>query len=195
MKMKKTGIILIGVAVVIAIWLFSGYNGMVEKEEAATTSLSNIEAAYQRRADMLPQLVKTVKAYAKHEKETFENVAKARNLATQIHLDSENLTPEKLAKFDAAQNQIAQALSRLISITENYPELKANENFRSLQVQIEGTENRINEARRDYNAKVQAYNTSIRRFPNTIVAGLFGFEKMAKFEASAGAEKAPDLDI
>ncbi|MDD7273484.1 MAG: LemA family protein [Prevotella sp.] len=193
--MKKTGIILIGVAVVIAIWLFSGYNGMVEKEEAATTSLSNIEAAYQRRADMLPQLVKTVKAYAKHEKETFDNVAKARNLATQIHLDGENLTPEKLAKFDAAQNQIAQALSRLISITENYPELKANENFRSLQVQIEGTENRINEARRDYNAKVQAYNTSIRRFPNTIVAGLFGFEKMTKFEASAGAEKAPDLDI
>lgn len=193
--MKKSVWIIIGLVGIILVWLFSGYNGMVDKEEVATTALSNVEAAYQRRADMLPQLAKVVKAYAKHERETFESVTKARNAATQIHLNTDDLTPEKMAQFEAAQGQVAQALSRLIAVAEAYPDLKASENFQSLQIQIEGTENRINEARRAYNTAVEDYNKSVRRFPNTIVAGVFGFDKMTKFQAAAGTEKAPDLDI
>lgn len=192
---NKTLLIVIGVVLIIGLWLFSGYNGMVDKEEAATTALSNIEAAYQRRADMMPQLAKIVKAYAKHEKETFEAVTKARNAATQIHLDANNLTPESIQKFETAQSQLAQAFSRLIAVAESYPELKANANFLALQKQEEGTENRINEARRKYNESVQDYNRTIRHFPNSLIAHLFGFDKMAKFQSAKGAEKAPDLDI
>ena len=186
--MKKGLIICLAVIAVLVIWIFSGYNGMVSKQETATTALSNVEASYQRRADMMPQL-------AKNERETFEQVAKARNAATQVHLDASNLTEEKLKQYEAAQNQLAQAMSRLIAVSERYPELKASENFRALQVQEEGTENSINEARRQYNDAVQDYNVSIRRMPNAIIAGMFGFNKMAKFEAQPGAEKAPDLDI
>lgn len=192
---NKTLLIVIGVVLIIGLWLFSGYNGMVDKEEAATTALSNIEAAYQRRADMMPQLAKIVKAYAKHEKETFEAVTKARNAATQIHLDANNLTPESIQKFETAQSQLAQAFSRLIAVAESYPELKANANFLALQKQEEGTENRINEARRKYNESVQDYNRTIRHFPNSLIAHLFGFDKMVKFQSAKGAEKAPDLDI
>ena len=144
---------------------------------------------------MLPNLTKTVKAYAKHEKETFEAVTKARTEATQIKLDAESLTPEKLAAFQKAQGDVAAAFGRLMAIAENYPELKASENFKDLQVQLEGTENRINEARQKYNKAVQAYNQSVRTMPNVLVAGIFGFEKMSKFEAAEGSEKAPDLDI
>ncbi|GAB6981918.1 LemA family protein [Prevotella dentasini] len=192
---NKTLWILVAVLVVVGMWAFSGYNGMVDKEEEATTALSNVQAAYQRRADMMPQLAKIVKAYAKHERETFEQVTKARNAATQIHLDASNLTPEKLKQYEAAQNQVAQAFSRLIAVSERYPELKASENFKSLQIQEEGTENRINEARRKFNESVQAYNQTVRHFPNSMLAGIFGFNKMAKFEAASGAENAPDLDI
>ncbi len=187
--------ILIAILVVIGLWAVSSYNGMVGKQEGATTALSNVEAAYQRRADMMPQLVKIVKGYAKHERETFEEVTRARNAATQVHLDVSNLTPEKLRQYEAAQNQVAQAFSRLIAVSERYPELKASENFKSLQIQEEGTENRINEARRKFNEAVQEYNLTVRRFPNSLLAGIFGFSKMTKFEAVAGAEKAPDLDI
>lgn len=192
---NKTLLIIIGIVLIIGLWLFSGYNGMVDKEESATTALSNIEAAYQRRADMMPQLAKIVKAYAKHEKETFEAVTKARNAATQIHLDANNLTPESIQKFETAQSQLAQAFSRLIAVAESYPELKANANFLALQKQEEGTENRINEARRKYNESVQDYNRTIRHFPNSLIAHLFGFDKMVKFQSAKGAEKAPDLDI
>lgn len=192
---NKTLLIVIGVVLIIGLWLFSGYNGMVDKEESATTALSNIEAAYQRRADMMPQLAKIVKAYAKHEKETFEAVTKARNAATQIHLDANNLTPESIQKFETAQSQLAQAFSRLIAVAESYPELKTNANFLALQKQEEGTENRINEARRKYNESVQDYNRTIRHFPNSLIAHLFGFDKMVKFQSAKGAEKAPDLDI
>jgi LemA protein len=191
--MKKGLLILIAAIVVIVVWAFSGYNGMVEKQESATTALSNVEASYQRRADLIPQLAKTVKAYAKHEKETFEEVTKARNMASQIHLDANDLTPEKMQQYEAAQNQLANAFSKLIAVAEAYPELKASENFKSLQVQLEGTENRINEARRKYNESVQTYNVAIRRMPNALIAGVFGFDKMTKFEAANGAEKAPDL--
>ena len=193
--MKKSTIIIIGVIVIAVLWCFSAYNGMVTKQESATTAFADVQATYQRRADLLPNLTKTVKAYAAHEKETFDAVTKARAEATQIKLDAENMTPEKFAAFQKAQGNVASALGRLMAIAENYPELKANENFRELQVQLEGTENRINEARQKYNAAVQNYNQTVRTMPNALVAGLFGFEKMEKFEAAAGAEKAPELDL
>ncbi len=175
--------------------LTSCYNTMVEKQEAATTALANVEATYQRRADLIPNLVKTVQAYAKHEKETLEGVVSARAAATQIKLDPENLTPEKLKEYQDAQGAVTQALGKLLAITENYPELKANENYHALMVQLEGTENRINEARQKYNDAVQSYNTEIRTFPNMLFSGLFGFEKMNKFEAASGAEKAPEVNF
>lgn len=197
MKSNTKWILVAVVAAVLIIggWLMSAYNSMVGRQEEVTTAWSNVEAAYQRRADMMPQLAKIVKAYAKHERETFAEVTKARNAATQIHLDANDLTPEKLKAYEQAQNQLSQAFSRLIAVSESYPELKASENYKSLMVQEEGTENRVNEARRRYNEAVQGYNLAIRRFPNNILAGMYGFERMAKFEASQGAEKAPDLDI
>lgn len=193
--MKKTGWIILGVVVVLVLWLFSGYNGMVDKQEQATTELANVQAQYQRRADMMPQLAKIVKAYAKHEKETFEAVTKARASVGQVKLDVSNLTPEKLKQYSDAQGELASAISRLMVVAEKYPELKASDNFKSLQVQEEGTENRINEARRKYNDAVQDYNQTVRKMPNALIAGIFNFQVMPKFEAAAGAEKAPDLDI
>lgn len=193
MKINKTLIGVIVVLVLIAVWAISAYNGMVGVEEEATTALANVQSTYQRRADLIPNLVETVKGYAGHEKETLEGVVSARSKATSINLDAESLTPEKMKQFQSAQGELSTALGRLIAIQENYPELKANENFRDLQVQLEGTENRINEARNKYNAAVQQYNLKIRRFPNSILSGLFGFEKMQKFEAETGAEKAPQV--
>lgn len=193
--MKKTGWIILGVVVVLVLWVFSGYNGMVSKQEQATTELANVQTQYQRRADMMPQLAKIVKAYAKHEKETFEAVTKARASVGQVKLDASNLTPEKLKQYSDAQGELASAFSRLMVVAEKYPELKASENFKSLQVQEEGTENRIGEARRKYNDAVQDYNQTVRKMPNALIAGIFNFQVMPKFEAAAGAEKAPDLDI
>lgn len=191
--MKKSVIGIIVALVVIAIWAISAYNGMVGVEEEATTALANVQSTYQRRADLIPNLVETVKGYAAHEKETLEGVVNARSKATQITLDPEKMTPEKMKEFQAAQGELSSALGRLIAIQENYPDLKANENFRDLQVQLEGTENRINEARNKYNTAVQNYNMKIRRFPNSLLSGIFGFDKMTKFEAEAGAEKAPQV--
>ena len=193
--MKKTGWIILGVIVVLVLWVFSGYNGMVGEQEKATTELSNMQAQYQRRADMMPQLAKIVKAYAKHEKETFEEVTKARASVGQVKLDVNNLTEASMKQYAAAQGELANAFSKLMLVAERYPELKASENFKSLQIQEEGTENRISEARRKYNEAVQSYNVKVRRMPNAIIAGLFGFDTMPKFEAAAGSEKAPDLDI
>ena len=193
MKISKTLIGIIAAVVIIGGWAVSAYNGMVGVEEEATTALANVQSTYQRRADLIPNLVETVKGYASHEKETLEGVVSARSKATQITLDPENMTPEKLKEFQAAQGELSSALGRLIAIQENYPDLKANENFRDLQVQLEGTENRINEARNKYNTAVQNYNMKIRRFPNSLLSGIFGFDKMAKFEAEAGAEKAPQV--
>ena len=194
--MKKSLITIIVIAVV-ALGLFSwatgAYNSMVEMQEKATTSLANVQSAYQRRADLIPNLVETVKGYAAHEKETLEGVVNARAKATSINLEAGELTPEKLQQFQAAQGELSSALGRLIAVSEAYPDLKANENFRELQVQLEGTENRINEARNKYNTAVQDYNVTIRRFPKNIFAGMFGFDKMTKFEAEAGAEKAPEV--
>lgn len=196
--MKKSNIIVlvvIAIVVLLGMGACGSYNGMVQKQEMATTALADVEATYQRRADLIPNLAKTVQAYAKHEKETFEAVTNARAAATQIKLDADNLSSEKLQQFQAAQGELSQALGRLMVVAERYPELKASENFKSLQIQLEGTENRINEARQKYNGAVQDYNQSVRSFPTVIFAGLFGFDRMSKFEAAAGAEKAPELNF
>ncbi|MCO6025133.1 LemA family protein [Prevotella cerevisiae] len=194
--MKKKGLWIIGAIVLIIIfWAFGAYNGMVKKQEAATTALADVQSTYQRRADLLPNLTKVVKAYAKHENSTFKEVAEARSKASQITLDAASLTPEKLKQFENAQGELSAALGKLMMISERYPDLKASENFKDLQKQVEGTENRINEARQKYNEAVQDYNVFIRRIPNVLVSGFLGFQKMTKFEAAAGADKAPVLDI
>lgn len=193
MKLSKSLIGIIAAVVIIGGWAVSAYNGMVGEQEKATTAFANVQSAYQRRADLIPNLVETVKGYASHEKETLEGVVNARSKATQMTVDPENLTPEKLQEYQKAQGELGAALGRLIAISESYPDLKANENFRDLQVQLEGTENRINEARNKFNEVVQQYNVVIRSFPKNILAGLFGFDKMSKFEAEAGAEKAPQV--
>ena len=193
MKMSKSLIGIIVAVVIIGGWAVSAYNGMVGVQEEATTALANVQSAYQRRADLIPNLVETVKGYAAHEQGTFEAVVNARAKATQITLDPTNLTPEKLQEFQKAQGELGSALGRLIAVQENYPDLKANENFKDLQVQLEGTENRINEARNKFNAVVQNYNVVIRSFPKNILAGVFGFAKMDKFEADADAQSAPKV--
>ena len=193
MKLTKGTIGIIAAVVVIGGWAVSAYNGMMKAEEKATTALANVQSAYQRRADLIPNLVEVVKGYAEHEKGTFEAVVNARAKATQITLDPTNLTPEKLQEYQKAQGELGAALGRLIAVQENYPDLKANENFKDLQAQLEGTENRINEARNKFNAVVQDYNIVVRSFPKNILAGIFGFDKMSKFEAEAGAESAPKV--
>lgn len=192
---KSAGLIVVAVIVLLCMGACNAYNGMVNNQEAATTALADVQATYQRRADLIPNLAKTVQAYAKHEKETFEAVTKARASVSQIKLDADNLTPERLQQFQNAQGELSQALGRLMVVAEQYPNLKASENFKDLQVQLEGSENRINEARQKYNTAVQTYNQSVRSFPNVVFAGVFGFDRMAKFEAAAGAEKAPTLNF
>ena len=191
--MKKTWIIIIAVIAVIAIYGVSSYNSMVSQEEAVGTAWSNVENQYQRRADLIPNLVNTVKGYAAHEKETFDAVVSARAKATQTTVSIDDLTPEKMEAYQRAQGEVGSALSRLLAVTENYPELKANENFQTLQAQLEGTENRISVERRKFNETAREYNTSIRRFPKNIVASMFGFEKRPYFEAEEGSEKAPEV--
>lgn len=190
--MKKT-VILIIVLAVIAMWGVSQYNGLVTGQESVNTAWSNVENQYQRRADLIPNLVNTVKGYAEHEKGTFEAVVEARSKATSIKIDANNLTEEKLKEFQAAQGDVTNALSRLIAISENYPELKANENFKELQAQLEGTENRIAVERRNFNETARTYNTTIRQFPRNIIAGIGGFKARPYFEAAEGSEKAPEV--
>ena len=191
--LSKSTLIIGAIAAVLIIWGISTYNGMVTEEEKATTEWAKVQSAYQRRADIIPNLVEVVKGYASHEKETLEGVVNARAKATSINVNADDLTPEKMQEYQAAQGELSQALGRLIAVSEAYPDLKANENFMDLQKQLEGTENRINEARNSFNTAVQDYNLKIRRFPNTILAGIFGFDKMAKFEADAEAQKRPEI--
>ena len=191
--MKKSTIILIAVIAIAAIWGISAYNGLVKMDESVNTAWSNVENQYQRRADLIPNLVNTVKGYAAHEKETLEAVMAARSKATQMTVDADNLTPEKLQEYQKAQGEIGAALGRLLAITENYPDLKANQNFMELQAQLEGTENRISVERRNFNEVAREYNTSIRTFPKNILAGMCGFEKRPYFEAEEGANKAPEV--
>ena len=197
MNVKKNlgWIIPVGIIVILVMWAIGGYNGMVKMDEQVQNKWANVETQYQRRADLIPNLVSTVKGYAKHEQQTLEDVVKARSEATQVKVDAENLTPEKLAAFQKAQSGVSSALGKLLAVAENYPDLKANQNFLELQSQLEGTENRITVARKDFNDAAKSYNQSIRQFPKNILAGMFGFEKKSYFEAEAGSEKAPKVEF
>ena len=191
--MKK--IIAIIIVAVVAIWAVSGYNNMATLDEQVSNEGSNVETQYQRRADLIPNLVSTVKGYAAHEKETLQGVIEARSKATGITVNANDLTPEKMAEYQKAQGAVTSALGKLLAIAENYPDLKANQNFLELQAQLEGTENRINVARMKFNDTAKKMNTTIRRFPNNILASLFGFERRAYFEAAEGAAQAPKVEF
>ena len=195
MKKNKGLIITIVVIVLVALWGISSYNGLVGMDENVSNKWANVETQYQRRSDLIPNLVNTVKGYAKHESQTLEAVMAARSQATQVKIDPSNCTPQQLAAYQKAQGDVTTALGKLLAITENYPDLKANQNFLELQSQLEGTENRINVARKDFNDSAKKYNTSLRRFPRNIIASMFGFEKRNYFEAEAGAEKAPKVEF
>lgn len=193
--MKKIVTLLV-VAVAFVMSLSScSYNGMVEAEEQVNAQWAKVENQYQRRADLIPNLVNTVKGYTEHESSTLEAVVEARAKATQITVDAENLTEETLQQFQAAQRELSQALGRLLAVTENYPELKANENFRDLQAQLEGTENRIATERGRYSEMVAEYNAKIRKFPAVITAKIFGFDTKPQFAAEAGAQQAPVVEF
>lgn len=195
MKKNKGLIITIVVIVLVALWGISSYNRLVGMDENVSNKWANVETQYQRRSDLIPNLVNTVKGYAKHESQTLEAVMAARSQATQVKIDPSNCTPQQLAAYQKAQGDVTTALGKLLAITENYPDLKANQNFLELQSQLEGTENRINVARKDFNDSAKKYNTSLRRFPRNIIASMFGFEKRNYFEAEAGAEKAPMVEF
>ena len=198
MNISNTLKVIIAIAAIAVFLVGCGatkYNAMVNQEEEVSKAWNNVETQYQRRADLIPNLVNTVKGYAAHEKSTFEAVIAARAKATQVTVNPENMTPEKLQQYQAAQGEITSALGRLIAISENYPDLKANENFQELQAQLEGTENRINESRNKFNAAVKTYNVTVRTFPTNIFANIFGFDKKNGFEAEAGATKAPTVEF
>lgn len=182
--------IIIGVLV---FWGIGAYNGLVGKEQNTEEAWANVESAYQRRSDLIPNLVNTVKGYADFEKETLTQVTEARASATQVRVDPTNLTPEKLQEFQQAQAGVSSALGRLLAVAENYPDLKANQNFLDLQAQLEGTENRINVARNRFNETVRAYNGAVKTFPGNLIAGVTGFQAKGYFEAQEGAEKAPEV--
>ncbi len=171
------------------------YNSLVEQQQAVDQSWAEVENQYQRRADLIPNLVNTVKGYAAHESSTFEKVTEARAKATSITINADDLNEETLAKFQKAQGELSQALKSLLAVTEAYPDLKANENFKDLQVQLEGTENRVATARGRYTQAVAEYNTSIKKFPTTIYAGWFGFKPKPQFQAEAGASSAPKVEF
>lgn len=198
MKINKTWIV-VGIIAILVIILYSSikgsYNNMVQKDEAVTSQWGNVENVYQRRLDLIPNLVNTVKGYANFEQQTLTQVIEARAKATQVNINPDNLNAESLKQFQAAQGNLSSALSRLMVVVEQYPDLKANQNFLDLQAQLEGTENRIAVERRKFNETAQDYNTFIRKFPKNIWASIFGFEKKSYFEADAGAEKAPTVDF
>lgn len=197
--MKKGLLITIGIIVIIGFILYrlfaGSYNNMVTKEEQVTGAWSQVENVYQRRADLIPNLVNTVKGYADFEQETLQGVIEARSKATGVNVNADNLSPEKIQQFQQAQQGLSSALSRLMVVVERYPDLKANQNFIKLQDQLEGTENRIAVERRRFNEVTQGYNTYIRRFPQTMLAGMYGFEKKGYFEADQGAEQAPEVSF
>ncbi|HSO87532.1 MAG TPA: LemA family protein [Draconibacterium sp.] len=192
--MKKLRIGLLA-AVVAVLFSSCGYNKMVTMDEQVTSQWAQVENVYQRRADLIPNLVNTVKGYAAHEKETLEGVIEARSKATSINIDPTKLTPESIQQFNQAQEGLSSALSRLMVVVERYPDLKANQNFLDLQAQLEGTENRITVERQKFNETTQTYNAYIRKFPQIIYAGWFGFEKKTYFEAQQGADKAPEVQF
>ena len=190
MKNKSLWIVL-GIVAVVLIWGVSAYNGLVTQDERVSSAWANVESVYQRRADLIPNLVNTVKGYAAHENQTLMEVTEARAKSTSISVDPSTATPAQMEAWMRAQGEVGSALGRLIAISENYPDLKANQNFLELQKQLEGTENRISTERRKYNEEVRDYNVKLRRFPTNIIAGMFGFEKRVMFEAQEGADVAP----
>lgn len=185
------------IACLLAVFSLSscGYNSMVQLDEQVQSQWAQVQNVYQRRADLIPNLVSTVKGAAKHENETLTQVVEARAKATSVNIDPSKLTPENIQKFQSAQGELSSALGRLLMVTENYPDLKANANFQELQAQIEGTENRITVERQKFNDVTQEYNAKIRTFPNNLMAGMFGFEKKGYFQAEAGSEKAPKVEF
>ena len=195
--MKKNIIIIaiVAIAVLLGLWAISGYNGLVTAEEKVSAQWANVESQYQRRADLIPNLVATVKGYAEHEQETLEGVVSARARATQTTVNADQLTPEALQQYQAAQGELTQALGRLLVTVEKYPDLKANQNFLELQAQLEGTENRISVERQRFNTEAKAYNTAIRRFPKNLLASMFGFEQKPYFEAPPEAAQAPKVEF
>lgn len=194
-KIGKGTLAIVVAIITLAIYAISSYNSMVTQDEAVRTAWSDVQTQYQRRSDLIPNLVSTVRGYASHESTTLEQVVAARSRATQLTADVDQLTPEKLQQLEVAQGELSAALGRLLAITENYPDLKANQNFSELQAQLEGTENRIAESRRLYNETVRAYNTGIRRFPRNLMAGLFGFDVRPPFQADAAAQQAPTVSF
>ena len=194
--MKKSSVIIVLiVAAIVVVWGITGYNGLVSMDEGVQTKWADVETQYQRRADLIPNLVNTVKGYAAHESETLQAVVEARAKATSMNIDPSNMSAEQIANFQKAQDGVSSSLGRLLVTVDKYPDLKANENFKELQAQLEGTENRISVARRDYNEAARKYNTSLRSFPKNILAGMFGFEKKAYFEAQEGSEQAPTVQF
>lgn len=193
--MKNFKFLIVSLVAMLPFFTSCSYNSIVEKGESVDSQWANVESAYQRRADLIPNLVATVKGYANHEKSTLEAVINARANATKITLDASNLTEENIAKFQEAQGALTQALNRLMVVHEQYPDLKANEQFRDLQVQLEGTENRINVEREKFNGLAREYNTTIKKFPANITAMIFSFSPKSYFKAEAGAEKAPQVSF
>jgi LemA protein len=196
--MKTSRIILIVIAVVLVLFISrgcKGYNNLVTLREQVNRDWSNVENVYQRRADLIPNLVATVKGYATHEQETFTKVTEARSKATSVTIDASNMTEEDLKRFQAAQGEVSSALSRLLAVAEAYPDLKANQNFLELQAQLEGTENRIAVERRKFNETATSYNTEIKRFPTILFAGMFGFKERPYFTAEAGSQVAPKVQF
>lgn len=197
--MKKKSIIIIVIIAIavlaIYVWFKSGYNNMVQKQEEVQAQWAQVENVYQRRADLIPNLVATVKGYAQHEQGTLTAVIEARAKATSVNIDPSNITPEQLAQFQEAQDQLSGALSRLLVTIERYPDLKANENFMALMAQLEGTENRITVERQKFNDRAKEYNQYIRMFPRNIIANMFNFETTGYFKAQAGSEVAPTVEF
>lgn len=188
-----TLLVIAGLVLILGYTGCNGYNGLILQDENVNNAWNKVQSDYQRRADLIPNLVNTVKGEANFEQGTLTKVIEARASATQMKIDPKDLTPEKLEQFQATQGQLSQALGRLLVVTENYPNLRANEAFRGLQAQLEGTENRIKTARNDFNDAVKDYNVKVRRFPMNIFAGMFGFKAKEGFKAEAGAEKAPEV--
>jgi len=187
--------VIAGVVLVLVVMVVGGYNGLVNQREGVNSKFAALEGQYQRRADLVPNLVNTVKGAANFEQETLTQVTEARAKATSVNIDPSKATPEQLAQYQNSQGELSQALGRLLAVTENYPQLTATQNFKDLQTQLEGTENRIAVARKDYNDAASSYNAHVQRFPSNITAALFGFDKFSYFQAEKGAENAPTVDF
>src|SRR6218665_1186404 len=188
-------IIIVAIVLIFGVWGCSGYNGLVKQDESVNNAWNNVNTEYQKRADLVDNLVNTVKGAANFEKETLTGLVEARAKATSINLTADQLTPENMAKFQQAQGEMSGALSRLLAVVENYPDLKANQNFLQLQGQLEGIENDIRTSRRTFNDQVNVYNTKVRSFPMNLLSGMFGFSKKEGFKADEGAEKAPKVQF